>query len=52
MRAHEAAYAALHAQHDMAATLAAGATNEEAIVVGQVASDAAFGEEGSATMRE
>ena len=51
-RAHEAAMAAHLAHHAMAATLAAGATLEDAIHEGQEASATPMGEERSTTMWE
>jgi hypothetical protein len=50
MEAHEAAMATHLAQKAMAATLAAGATQDEAIGAGQVAMEAATGKGSSELM--
>ena len=50
MKADEAAIAAHIAQQVMAAALAAGATQDEAIAAGQAAMEAATGAGGSARM--
>ena len=50
MEAHEAAMAAHLAQQAMAAALAAGATQDEAIAVGHVVMEAATGADGTAHM--
>ena len=50
MEAHEAAMATHLAQQAMAAALAAGATQDEAIAAGQAAMEAARGADGSAQM--
>ena len=52
IRQHEAAMSAHIAQQAMAATIAAGATTEEAIAAGQSASDAVTGVNGSTTMQD
>ncbi len=50
MEAHEAAMAAHLAQQAMAAALAAGATQDEAIAAGQAVMEAATRADGSAQM--
>ncbi len=50
MEAHEAAMVAHLAQQAMAAALVAGATQDEAIAVGQVTMEASTGADGSAHM--
>ncbi len=52
MEAHEAAMAANLAQQAMAAALAAGATQDEAIAAGQAVMEAATGADGTAHMMD